>query len=153
MVARDDPFGADAEIREERSLRPEGLSYSARDEASSSDASIHVGRKEDIPELGRGSEELDRNEGAFLIELGGAHDVDFHALLGSGIFEDEFCARGQTFGQDDHAAGGADGVGEAGDRLGFVLNLKVSDHRYAHQNTLRTPALFGGGLARHSRAR
>jgi hypothetical protein len=123
-------------------------------ESVTSDASIHVGRKEDIPELGRGSEELDGNERAFLIELRGAHDVDFHFLLGFRIFEDEFCARGQTFGEDDHAAGGADRVGEAGDRLGLVLRLvlKVSNDGYAQQNTLRAPALFGGGLALQGRA-
>jgi len=125
--------------REERSI-----SLCARDDARSSDASVDVRWKENVPKLGGRREEFDGHEGAFLVELGRADDVDFDLLLGLGIFEDELGALGKALGKNDHGAGGADGVGEAFDGFGFTGN--VSEDAHAQQDALGAAAFLGGGL-------
>jgi hypothetical protein len=106
---------------------------------------IYVGGEEDVPELGGRSEELDGDEGAFLIELGGAHDVDLDAFLRFGIFENELGARGQALRKNDHGAGGADGVGVADD--GFRLAGKVGVHFHPQEDALGAAAFFRSALA------
>src|ERR1051325_4418525 len=115
---------------------------------SSSDASIDVGRKEDVPEVGCGSGEFNGDERAFLIELGWAHDVDFDFLLRTRILKDEFRSCFQALRKNDHAAGGADGVRGTVD--GLVLAFQVNPHRNAQEDALRATALLSRRLALQS---
>src|ERR1700676_504440 len=79
--------------------------------------SVCVGWKDDIPELGRGRQELDRNEGALLVHLRRTDNIHFHALLRSWIFEGELSALGNAFGKNNHGPAGAHRVSKSLDRL------------------------------------
>jgi len=107
-------------------------------------------RKDDIPELERGRQELDRNKGAFGIELWRANDVRFDVLLRPGVFKDHLASGGEALRKNDHRAVGADGVREARD--GSLLPGDVNGNRHMQQNALRAAAFFGGGLARQGGA-
>src|ERR1700687_2558217 len=107
-------------------------------------SSVGVGWEDDIPELGRGRQELDGNERALLVHLRRANNIHFHALLRSWIFEGELSALGDAFGKNNHGPAGANGVSKSFDRLGVFG--KVGDHGHTQENTLRAAALFGGRL-------
>ncbi len=69
--------------------------------------------------------------------------LDF--LLRLGVFEDELGPVGHTFFQDNHAAGGADGVRVARDRFRPIGKVHVDGN--ADKDALGAAALFGRGLA------
>ncbi len=107
-----------------------------------------VGWKEDVPELrGRGGE-FHRHKRTVGVELRWTDDVGFHFFLGLGIFNREFCAHGDAFGQHDHCAAGAYGVRKAVQRVSLSRN--VNDDGHLQQDALRATAFFGGLRTGHS---
>ena len=54
--------------------------------------------------------------------------MSLHLFLRLGIFDDELGALGKAFGQDDHGAAGAYGVGETVQRVSFAGQVNQYRH-------------------------
>ena len=137
-------------------MSPQGISSFGletllpRDIAALIQVSVDVWGEENIPEMRRVSQELDRNERAFLIHLGRTDDIHLYALLRFRILESELSALRKALMKNNHRTAGADRVRVTFQR--FWLTSKMHEHAHAQQHALRTAAFFRGGLPRQSGA-